>query len=355
MTSTITVSIVLHDSAEDLAACLASVAGQSRPPDDVVVLDNASADDGVAMVQRLLPAARLVRSERNLGFAAGQNRAMAERPADIHVLVNPDARLAVHYLEGVEPILDADDRVGAVAGRLLRFRNDDPDGDRIDEYPDDVIDSTGMVALRNRRVLDRSAGCPAAGTDVEPGYVFGATGAVAAYRRTMLDDVALDGDVFDPTFFAYREDVDLAWRAQLRGWRCRYEPGLLARHRRRVTPERRSELPAWINRRSVANRWRMLLRNETAAGWRRDWPAILGRDAAIIGWCLVREWSSLPAILDVARDLGRLRDQRRSVARRRRASHEEVLAWFGRRVIEPLDPGPTGAGEPTAVLTTDRG
>ena len=52
--------------------------------------------------------------------------------------------------------------------------------------------------------------------------MFGASGAAALYRRAMLDDVRVEGEWFDENFFAYREDADLAWRAQLLGWRCRY-------------------------------------------------------------------------------------------------------------------------------------
>ena len=80
----------------------------------------------------------------------------------------------------------------------------------------------------------------------------------------MLDDVAVDGEVFDEDFFAYREDADLAWRAQLLGWDALYVPGATATHVRRVTPERRSALPAAINRYGVRNRFLLRLKNQTA-------------------------------------------------------------------------------------------
>ena len=56
-------------------------------------------------------------------------------------------------------------------------------------------------------------------------YVFGASAAAALFRRRMIDDVVVDGNFFDPDFFVYREDADVAWRAQLLGWRCIYTPG----------------------------------------------------------------------------------------------------------------------------------
>ena len=188
-----------------------------------------------------------------------------------------------------------------------------------------------MVAHRNRRVLDRSSELLAAGRDLAGADVFGASGAAAVYRRTMLEDTAFDGEFLDEAFFAYREDVDLAWRAQLLGWRCRYVPGALARHRRRVAPGRRGRLPARINRLSVANRWRMIAKNEVAEGWRRDWWAILARDAQILGYCALREQRTLLAVVDLFGDAARLRVRRQDVMRRRRADDEDVLGWFGRR------------------------
>ena len=63
----------------------------------------------------------------------------------------------------------------------------------------------------------------------------------------MMEDIALNGEYFDNDFFAYREDADLAWRAQLYGWRCLYTPKAIAYHVRHVLPEKRSALPALIN------------------------------------------------------------------------------------------------------------
>lgn len=335
--TTITVSIVLHESANDIAACLSALAAQSRAPDNVVVLDNASADGGLEVARATMPGIRHLRSDNNLGFAAGHNRAIEASPADLHVVLNPDCRVAPTFLARAEAALIRMPRVGSLTGRLLRFRSDSPGHEQPSiELPDDVLDSTGMVALRNRRVLDRGTNVSARGRYVDTELVFGASGAAAVYRRSMLEDVAVEGEMFDEAFHAYREDVDLAWRAQLRGWACLYEPTAVARHRRRVAPGRRRALPASINRRSIANRWRMIAKNETREGWRRDWYAIGVRDVATVGYCVLGEQSSLAAIADVIRDRGRLRRWRRQIQSRRLADAADVTDWFGRRDAVPL-------------------
>jgi GT2 family glycosyltransferase len=334
MTS-VTVSIVLHDSADVIAPCLQALDRQTRLPDAVVVFDNASSDDGMAIARRALPGAQFHHAGTNIGFSAGQNRAMSLAPAEIHLSLNPDCQLSPTFIERALTAMETDPTAGSLSGRLLRF-TEAPVGEQPAEAaPDDILDSTGMVALRNRRVLDRGSEELALGRYTEDEYVFGVSGAAGVYRRSMLEDVAFGGQFFDEDFFAYREDVDLAWRAQQRGWRCRYLPSAVARHRRRVAPGRRGELPAWINRQSLANRWRMIAKNETALGWRRDWVAILGRDIATLGYCLVREPSSLLAVGIVAADAGRLRAWRRHIARTRRALPEELLRWFGRVTAEP--------------------
>jgi GT2 family glycosyltransferase len=306
-------------------------------PDAVVVLDNASTDDGLAVARRTEPGIQAIRSSRNVGFARGHNWAMAAAPADLHILLNPDARLAPGFLERAVATMDEDPRAGSLSGRLLRFRADDPNGRELSEFADDVVDSTGMVACRNRRVLDRGTNESASGRYQDPSYVFGASGAAGVYRRAMLEDVAFQGQYFDETFFAYREDVDLAWRAQLLGWRCRYEPTALVRHRRLVAPGRRRHLPPRINRLSLANRWRMIAKNETGAGWRHDWPWIMGRDAGVLAYCGLREQLSLLAVLDAATDAPHLRAWRQDIMRRRRVNDHYMLGWFGRIAELPLN------------------
>ena len=76
--------------------------------------------------------------------------------------------------------------------------------------------------------------------------MFGATAAAACYRRKMIEDISVDGEFFDPAFFAYREDADVAWRAQLMGWSaCSIPaPGRIVR---RLRPGMRNQLPAEIN------------------------------------------------------------------------------------------------------------
>src|ERR1051326_1717403 len=153
------------------------------------------------------------------------------------------------------------------------------------------------MMLREQRHLDRGADQADTGQFETAEEIFGPSGAAAMYRREALDDCAIGCQYFDEDFFAYREDADLAWRCRLLGWTSIYVPSAVALHRRRVTPERRSLLPREINYHSVKNRFLLRINNITWSLYRRDFWRIARRDAAVIGYVLLREWSSAPALV----------------------------------------------------------
>ncbi len=191
-----------------------------------------------------------------------------------------------------------------------------------------VIDSTGIYFTRNLRHFDRGSKQPDTGEFDRPDWVFGATGAAALYRRAMIDEVSLPGGFFDPSFFAYREDADVAWRAQLLGWKCRYTPRAVAYHVRSVLPSNRDAVSASINMHSVKNRFLMRINNVTGRlYWRRLW-SITGRDLLILAACLVKERSSLPAFTYVLKHWREAFANRRLILSRRRLGDAELERWF---------------------------
>ncbi len=218
----ISIQIVTWNSAEVIDACLESLSAQSSPELEVIVVDNASSDDSAERAAAWFARGMrgsLLRETVNRGFCGGQNRALAASSGDWILFLNPDATLPPDFVEGAIVAVDGlPPAVGSVAPRILR--------------PDGRIDSTGLVLDRFRRLYDRGRGEDAAACCAEAEDVLGSTGAVALHRRAMLDDIAIDGEALDERLFAYYDDLDLAWRARLRGWRCRYLPSLVAVHRR---------------------------------------------------------------------------------------------------------------------------
>lgn len=308
----VSVVVVAWNSAPFLPRCLEGLAHQTHRPLELIAVDNASADESAAILQSA--AATLIRNDTNRGFSAAVNQALAVARGTRILLLNPDCHLAPGYVERLVEALD-EERVGAATGLLLRAR-----GAAIE--PADGVDSAGIRMTRAGRHLDIDVAPPARTP------VFGVSGAAAMFTIEFLRDVALNGEILDEDFFAYREDADLAWRGQLLGWKAVCEPGAIAHHVRRVTPAARRALPPEINMHSVKNRFLLRLKNEGPYLALRNAPFELARDLVVIIAALTVERSSAPALAWLWRNRRRVLAKRREIQRRRRVSDRELARWF---------------------------
>ena len=309
----VAVNIVTFNSAGDIAACLESLNSQTFRDFRIHVLDNASTD---ATLEKLIGFdLDIVRSPTNTGFAKAHNDLIRAYPSEYILILNPDAILKPEFLGRLVSSLDLRPDAASATGKLLRF-----DGK--------TLDSTGIVMLRSQRHLDRGADEADQGQFDKAEDVFGPSGAAALYRLKALQDTAISDQFFDEDFFAYREDADLAWRCRLMGWTSIYVPYAVALHRRRVTPERRSQLSTLINYHSVKNRFLLRLNNMTRSLYIRDFVHISVRDAAVVGYVLVREWSSIGALFYVVRHWPRLWRKRQTIQSRKRIDGTELDRWF---------------------------
>ncbi len=149
----------------------------------------------------------------------------------------------------------------------------------------------------------------------------------------MIEDISVGGEFFDPDFFSYREDADVAWRAQLMNWRCLYVPHAVAYHVRTVQPWNRADLPPQINMHSVKNRF--LLRVKNVGPWLclKTLVPATARDLGVLFYCLFVEHSSLRAFLLLARALPRAWRKRLWIQQHRRVSDRELARWFRFRPV----------------------
>jgi GT2 family glycosyltransferase len=299
----VAVVVVAWNAAAWISECLRSLRGLARLPAEIVVVDNGSTDGTVAMVREGFPDVKLIECGANLGFCRGNNLGIARTDSPFVLVLNPDTRLWPRFLEDLLPAFD-DPAVGIAAGKLLR-----PDGR--------TLDSAGQILARSRQPVDRGYGEPDEGQYDRDADVFGACGAAALYRRSMIEEVAdPGGEVFDTRFFAFYEDLDLAWRARRLGWKAVYRHQAVGYHARGSTASasavRRRGLAllhrsAEIRFHVVKNRYLTILRNDTPGAYLRDLPFILGRDLALMALLLLtspgvlvrlgREWAAFRGAL----------------------------------------------------------
>jgi GT2 family glycosyltransferase len=330
----VSITIVTHNSRRYIAACLEAVFAQEYRPLEVVLVDNGSSDGTRELLRRFEHRAVILANAKNVGFAAGQNQAIRASRGDWVLTLNPDVRLAPGFISRLLAAADLDDGAGVLCGKLLRAAPD------LGVPAEPRIDSAGICFTADLRHFDRGWNHPDNGHFAQLEYVFGATGAAALYRREMIVDVALPDGFFDPDFFTYREDADVAWRAQLLGWRCLYVPDAVGWHVRRAVQSNRHALPAVLRMHSVKNRFLMRINNLTGNLYRRCWLETSLRDLVVMGGCILREPSSLPAFWHLGRALPRAWAKRRHIMARRRADDEYLAAWF--RPVQARQPGPRG-------------
>jgi GT2 family glycosyltransferase len=332
MEESVSVHIVTFNSARYIRPCLDAVSEQSRPPEEIVVIDNASTDDSVSLVEKAPPAARLIRNDRNIGYSAAHNQAIKMTNTRFVLLLNPDVVLTRDFLERMLEAAAVHERIGAVSGKLIRL----PGAHHASPEKTRIIDSAGIYMTPNQRHLDRGSGEEDRGQYDTMAYVFGASGAAPLFRREALDDLRIGEEYFDEDFFCYREDADLAWRAQLFGWRTLYTPRAVAYHARRVLPENRRELPPELNMHSVKNRFLLRLKNQTPAAALPFLVPMLFRDLQLLVYVLLFERSSIPGLVYVLRHFRGILRKRSAIMSRRTAANRDIIRWFRRRA-RPLD------------------
>lgn len=262
--------VVSWNSAEHLAALLASLASQDHPDLEVVVVDNASVDGSVEVVRAAQATAtvhpvRLLLAATNRGFCGGVNDALAalDPGVDAVLFVNPDVVLAPDLVRRCVACLEQHPGCGSVQPRLLRAVAGAGGGA--------VVDTTGHELTSARLYRNRGEGAPADRVAFPAGEVFGASGACVLHRRAMLEAVRWqDGQVLTEDLVAYFDDIELDWRARRFGWTARYEPTATGTHQRGGAGPRRTPRVESLN---LANRLLVLVTCDRPT-W-AEWPSVL--------------------------------------------------------------------------------
>ncbi len=197
-----------------LADCLDALRKQTLADIEVILVDNASVDGSQAFVRAQYPEVRLIELAENRGFTGACNRGIAEASGEFIALLNNDTEVEPDWARRVAGAFDAKPEAGAVASKMLLF-------DRRDCFHTAGDFFTTAGGAGNRGAWERDSGQYDRGE-----FVFSACGGSAVYRRSMIAEIgALDDD-----FFFLLEDIDIAWRAQLAGYKVWYEPRAVVYH-----------------------------------------------------------------------------------------------------------------------------
>lgn len=297
--------------------CARSVLEQTYPEIEFIVVDNASMDGSPELLLEDFPQIKMVRNSENLGFSRAMNQGIKTSRGSYILSLNYDVILEKDFVEQMVKAIEADERIGSVSGKLLRLN---------ENGKTNIIDSTGHVIFNNRYVINRGEDKEDTGHYDHGDFVFGTCGAAPLYRREMLEDIKVGEEYFDESFFAMLEDVDLDWRAQLRGWKCVYIPDAIAYHYRSASGLQKSRL---IQRHYYKNRYLTILKNDRVRSVLKYAPTIFLMDLYL---SLDLIMTSPPALFLAWWDLLHLFPEalrkRREIQSRRLVDQREIEKWF---------------------------
>jgi len=279
----VSISIVTAGKKNYILTLLESIKKQSYAYLEVIIIDNSLNRNLKQEIVNSYASALIYPQEENIFYCHAQNLGMAQSQGDFVLCLNDDIILEPDFIEEAIQGFDVDPRIGMVSPKLLRSDKK-------------TIDSAGLFLGLAYTATERGYGIKDRGQFDKPGYVFAVNGAAAFYRKTMLEDIKEGSNYFDQDFHIFYEDLDLAWRAQKRGWKGYYLPGAIAYHIRGATvrsgggvdkPFARRYLDDNLQVVLIRNRYLTLIKNECFWGFLLHLPFMFLYDAVMWAYILI--------------------------------------------------------------------
>ncbi|MEK6563843.1 MAG: glycosyltransferase family 2 protein [Candidatus Omnitrophota bacterium] len=277
MSNTLVSIVIVSQGVKDyLRLCLDSLLKQVYSSYEIIVIDNSLDSEFSRLIKEDYPQARLYSSGENLFYCQALNKGIALSSGEFIFCLNDDVVLDKDFLTQALKGFGKDSKIGMVSAKVLRA-----DGK--------TIDSTGLFLSVWRTAGERGHGLIDTGRFEREEYIFGVNGAVAFYRRQMLEEIKIGQEYFDPDFHIFYEDLDMAWRAQRAGWRGYYIPQAIAYHARGATVRRDEGIGRRFARHYLdddlcadlmKNRWLAIIKNETWLGFLSSLPFVILYDCA---------------------------------------------------------------------------
>lgn len=320
VTNRVSVIILNWNCRAYLQACIEAVLAQSHRDIELILIDNGSHDGSPEFLKSNYPKIFLIENGHNVGFAAGMNQGIRRATGEFVLPLNVDVFLHDDYVAvAVESGMRRADSVGMVCGKVFRYNNG-----KTQQLVDVGKFLVGRMTMKNSRSSEKEE------------YVFGPNGSCPLYRRTMLEDIKFwNGQFYDETYFAYAEDLDLHWRAQLAGWRCLYLPSLTSWHVHSASVGGKVRLidkPAFFQQLVLRNRHMNIIKNLPAALFLFYLPAILVTEILTIVYFAVHRPSSLRAVVSAyvwtMKSLRETLRKRRFIQESRRVTNRYLFSLF---------------------------
>ncbi len=337
----VSIQIVTWNSKRYIAECLDALAQQTFTDFSVMVIDNGSGDGTVKLVRSEYPTVAVLENFRNLGFSKANNQGIKLSKSEYVLVMNPDVVLEPDFLEQLVACADSHPEAASFGGKVLKLGtqaidHDDESGLR-ESVKSEIIDTAGLVLYKSRRAMNRGENEKDQKQYDRAVEVFGISGACVLYRRTLLNEVVVKNEYFDEDFFAYKEDVDLAWRLQLYGFTAWYTPQAVCYHHRgygltgsepRQVARHRKAVSKLLRSLSFRNHHLTLIKNDQLANVLVALPWLILWELKILGYALLFERFQWKSIGSFFRLLPKMFLKRSVIMAHRKRTTVEMRKWI---------------------------
>lgn len=323
---------------------LKSIFNQTYKDFSVLVVDNGSTDGTVDFLRANYPQVSILKNSKNLGFSGAHNQGIKfvfnlcqKNNLDLEknyiLMANPDIILTPDFLEKIIPRADAHPDGASFGGKLLKIFNDD-----LVNCPTEIVDSAGLKIFKNRRMSERGAGEEDKGQYDAEKEIFGVSAALALFRLSAIKSSEVKNEYFDSRYFSYKEDVDLAWRLRLFGWKSFFVGSARAYHYRGAYGSEKRTLKTAIRERKIkkgminyygiSNHLFTILKNDFGINFLKDFPRIFFYELSKFIYILFFETRNLGAYLYFLKNFSAVYNTRKNIMSRVKINKDDMGKWL---------------------------
>lgn len=337
----ISIIIIHYNTPEYLKTCLDAIFAQTYKNIEVIFIDNNSPDkEGLELMKTEYgnhENLKIIANAENTGYAGAANQGIkiaieSQNPSDYVVITNPDIIYTPEYFEKILPIIEKDPKIAGITGKVYKY-------DFKNKKTTKIVDTVGLFAYKNRRIIDDGQGLTDEGQFDKEGETFGISGACPLYRRTALEDVKIMDEYLDNDFFMYKEDVDLAWRLRLFGWKNYYYPNAVAYHGRGTGVEKRFFTKEVLVKRKKLSKFQRFysFKNQLLMERKNDWwetkirhfLPILTKKFLTFFYVLLKEPFLIKSYFEYRKQLPKIKEKHRIIMSKKKLSAKQINKWFG--------------------------
>jgi GT2 family glycosyltransferase len=330
----VVVIIINWNGKKYLDECLSSLREQTFKKFRIILVDNGSDDGSADYISKIFPEVKLIKLDNNTGFAYANNigikEAFKDQSVEYIITLNNDTCCDREYLEKMVNCVVAHSDAGSIQAKVVNY------------FENEIIDSVGILIYPEMSAINRGQKEKDQGQYENEEEIFGASASAALYTHEALEKTMMpSGDYFDSDYFAYYEDVDLAWRLRLAGFKSYYAPKAKVYHVHSATGKNFSPFKAFHIHR---NQYYNIIKNLPASFLLKALALMPIRYFLLVSSVIRKKGpsaklsqneqkQSMAGIVfrswkDVIKNLPRLLKKRNYIQKKRTAKKEEIKEWF---------------------------